>query len=180
MASGGKVSKAASSPRSKKLTHIGSDGRAAMVDVGDKAETSRRAVAEGFVSVSAELASRIRLNTLAKGNLLEVARLAGVMAAKKTDELVPLCHSLPLDHISVEATLTGKTVHLRAEARTVGRTGVEMEAYVAVAIAALTVVDMGKAVDQEMVIGGIRLLEKSGGRSGDFRARSLRSAGLKR
>lgn len=156
------------------LTHVGADGRARMVDVGEKPVTERVAVAEGFVRISPELATRIRENAVAKGNVLEVARLAGVMAAKRTDELIPLCHSLPLDHVDVEAALEGEgdggRVRLTATARTHSRTGVEMEALMAVAVAALTVVDMGKAVDKGMVIEGIRVIEKRGGRSGDWRA----------
>ncbi len=156
------------------LTHVGADGRARMVDVGEKPVTERVAVAEGFVRISPELAARIRENAVAKGNVLEVARLAGVMAAKRTEELIPLCHSLPLDHVDVEAALEGEgdggRVRLTATARTHSRTGVEMEALMAVAVAALTVVDMGKAVDKGMVIEGIRVIEKRGGRSGDWRA----------
>lgn len=150
------------------LSHVGADGRARMVDVGKKPLTQRRAVAEGTVTVSAALARKIRENSLAKGNLLEVARLAGVLGAKRTDELIPLCHSLPLDHADVEARLVGRRVLLRAEARTNGRTGVEMEALTAVTIAALTVIDMGKSVDRGITIERVRLVEKSGGRSGHY------------
>jgi cyclic pyranopterin phosphate synthase len=139
-----------------------------MVDVGDKPITKRRAVAEGRVCIRAELAQAIQANQLAKGNLLEVARLAGIQAAKRTDELIPLCHSLPLDDVQVEATLMGQAVHLRATVQTTGRTGVEMEALTAVAVAALTVIDMGKSLDKQMEIESIRLVEKTGGRSGDF------------
>lgn len=156
-----------------RLSHVDSRGQARMVDVGDKQVTARRAVAEGWVRVSSELAARIRENSLAKGNLLEVARLAGVQAAKRTDELIPLCHSLPLDHVDVSAELRAEGVYLRAESRVTGKTGVEMEALTAVAVAALTVVDMGKAVDKGMVIEGVRLVEKSGGRSGEYRAPAL-------
>ncbi len=154
----------------EKLTHVDEAGRSRMVDVGDKPATVRRAVAEGRVRISAELAKAIETNQVAKGNLLEVARLAGIMAAKRTDELIPLCHSLPLDAVDVEARLEGDCVLLRAEARTIWKTGVEMEALTAVAVAALTVIDMGKAIDKAMVIEGVRLVEKSGGRSGDYRA----------
>lgn len=152
------------------LSHIGPDGAARMVDVGDKPVTRRHAAAEAFVRVSPELEARIRENTLAKGNLLEVARLAGIMAAKRTQDLIPLCHSLPLDYVHVQATLHTGRVHIRAEAGTHSRTGVEMEALTAATVAALTVIDMGKAVDKTMVIEGVRVLEKSGGRSGDYRA----------
>ncbi len=152
------------------LSHIDEHGRARMVDVGDKPLTVRRAVAEGRVRISAALAEAIRSNQLAKGNLLEVARLAGIQAAKRTDELIPLCHSLPLDAVDVRASLGDGCVRLWAEARTTWKTGVEMEALTAVAVAALTVIDMGKAIDRAMVIEGVRLIEKSGGRGGEYRA----------
>ncbi len=159
------------------LTHTGPDGAPRMVDVGDKPITARRAVAECRVRISAELARAIRENTVAKGGVLEVARLAGIQAAKRTDELIPLCHSLPLDAVDVRAEL-GETegracIHIRAEARTTARTGVEMEALTAAAVAALTVIDMGKAIDKGMVVEGLRLLEKSGGRSGTYTAPPL-------
>lgn len=141
-----------------------------MVDVGGKAVTARHARAEGFVRISRELADKIQSNTVAKGNLLDVARVAGILAAKRTDQLIPMCHSLPLDGIDIEAKVIeradGPAVHLTATARVEAKTGVEMEAFTAVAVAALTVVDMGKAVDPEMVIEGIRLLEKGGGKKG--------------
>lgn len=154
------------------LTHVGNDGRARMVAVGEKTVTHRTAVAEALVRVSPELAAAIRDNTLKKGNLLEVARLAGVQAAKRTDELIPLCHSLQLDDVSVEAELEGATVRIRTQASAHGRTGVEMEALTAAAVAALTVVDMGKAVDRSITVERIRLLEKHGGRSGSYVAPS--------
>lgn len=159
-----------SEPSAPRLSHVGPDGSARMVDVGDKPATDRVAVAEAFVRVSPALAARIRENSLAKGNVLEVARLAGIQAAKRTDELIPLCHSLPLDVVDVRATLEGERVRIRAEARTHARTGVEMEALTAAAVAALTVIDMGKAVDKGMVIEGLRVIEKRGGRSGEYRA----------
>lgn len=149
-----------------KLTHLDEAGHARMVDVGDKPATSRRAVAECRVRISAELQRAIESNALAKGNLLEVARLAGIAAAKRTDELIPLCHSLPLESIHVQIRLGTGCVHIRTEARTTAKTGVEMEAYTAAAVAALTVIDMGKAVDPAMVIDNLRLVEKSGGRRG--------------
>ncbi len=167
--------KAAEKP--KKLSHLGADGKARMVDVSAKSVTQRRAVAEGRVRISTELARAIQAGALAKGNLLEVARLAGVMAAKRTDELIPLCHSLPLDQVDVEAELVlegGRwVIRLRATAICTGRTGVEMEALVAVSVAGLTVIDMGKSVDKSMVIEYVRLVEKSGGRSGHFVAGPL-------
>ena len=141
-----------------------------MVDVGDKPVTARFAAAECGVRVSPALAAAIRENTIAKGDLLGVARLAGIQAAKRTPDLIPLCHSLPLDHADVRVTLNGDRVRVRAEASTHARTGVEMEALTAAAIAALTVIDMGKAVDKAMVIEGLRVVEKRGGRSGDYRA----------
>jgi cyclic pyranopterin phosphate synthase len=143
-----------------------------MVDVGGKPVTDRRAVAEASVRVSAELARAISRNAVAKGNLLEVARLAGIQAAKRTSGLIPLCHALPLDHADVSVSLEARrrVVRIRAEARTHARTGVEMEALTAAAVAALTVIDMGKAIDRGMVIEGLRIVEKSGGRSGHYRA----------
>jgi cyclic pyranopterin monophosphate synthase len=157
------------------LSHIDAAGRAAMVDVAGKPVTVRRAVAEGRVKVSVELATAIASNTLAKGNLLDVARLAGIQAAKRTDELIPLCHSLPLDHVQVDAWLDGEHVRLRAVATTTAKTGVEMEALTAVSVAALTVIDMGKAVDPFMVIEQVRLIEKTGGKR-DLRAPDLKDA----
>lgn len=155
-------------PRS--LSHLDDAGHARMVDVGGKAPTRRRAVAEGRVRASDDLIEAIRRDRLEKGNLLEVARLAGIQAAKRTDELIPLCHSLPLEHTDVEAWLDPPHIRLRATAGTTGRTGVEMEALTAVSVAALTVIDMGKAVDKNMVIDSIRLIEKTGGKSGDHHA----------
>lgn len=148
-----------------------------MVDVGDKPVSDRSATAEGFVRVSHELAAAIEANTIKKGSVLEVARLAGILAAKRTDELIPLCHTLPLDAVDVSATLTPPTagevrrrVRIVASVRTRSRTGVEMEALTAVSIACLTVMDMGKAIDKAMVIEGVRVLEKHGGRSGSYLA----------
>ena len=153
------------------FSHFDERGAARMVDVGEKPVTLRIARAEAFVRVSAELAARIRENSLAKGDLLAVARLAGIQAAKRTDELIPLCHQLPLDHVDVRAELTADgRVHLTSEARVQARTGVEMEALTAVAVAALTVIDMGKAIDKGMVVEGLRITSKSGGRSGTYTA----------
>lgn len=166
------VGPARSRPPGRALSHIANDGSAHMVDVGAKPVTAREARAEGFVRISRELGRRIRANTLAKGSLLEVARLAGIAAAKRTDELIPLCHSLPLDGVDVSATIDRGRVRIEATARTHGRTGVEMEALTAVAVACLTVIDMGKAIDREMAIEEVRLLEKHGGRSGSFVARA--------
>lgn len=153
-----------------KLSHLDESGSARMVDVGDKAVTQRTATAEAFVRISPALAEAIRANTLKKGNLLETARLAGITAAKRTDELIPLCHTLPLDAVDVRAVLEDGRVRLTASATTHARTGVEMEALTAVTIAALTVIDMGKAIDKAMVVEGVRVIEKRGGRSGDWKA----------
>lgn len=150
------------------LSHIGTDGRARMVDVGAKPVTERTAVAEAFVRISPALAAAICANALKKGDLLQVAKLAGIQAAKRTDELIPLCHSLPLDSVDVDLSLESGRVRIRAEARTTARTGVEMEALTAAAVAALTVIDMGKAIDKGMIVEGLRLLEKRGGRSGAY------------
>ncbi len=141
-----------------------------MVNVGDKEVTRRRAVAEALIRASDALLDAVESDELAKGNLLEVAKLAGIQGAKRTDELIPLCHPLPVDHVSVEAWVERPHVRVRASVQATARTGVEMEALTAVAVAALTVIDMGKAIDPAMVIERIRLLEKTGGRSGDFRA----------
>jgi len=157
------------------LSHLAADGAARMVDVGAKPVTARMARAEGFVRISAELERQIRANAIAKGSVLEVARLAGMQAAKRTDELIPLCHQLPLDSIEVTAELQSGRVRIEATARVTARTGVEMEALTAVTVACLTVIDMGKAVDRGMVIEGIRLLEKTGGQRGDFRATDTRA-----
>ncbi len=150
------------------LTHIDALGAARMVDVGAKPLTARMARAEGWVRVSPELERAIRENTLAKGSLIEVARLAGIQASKRTDELIPLCHTLPLDSVDVQVSLQSGRVRVEATVHVTARTGVEMEALTAVSVACLTVIDMGKAIDRAMVIDGIRLLEKRGGRSGDF------------
>lgn len=139
-----------------------------MVDVGAKPESERVAVAEGLVDVSEELARAIRENSLAKGDLLTVARLAGIGAVKRTDELVPLCHSIPIDHINVEVRLEESAVRIRAEVRTRASTGVEMEALAGVMGAALTVIDMGKAIDRSMTIRSVHVTEKRGGRRGDY------------
>jgi len=157
-------------PPKPQASHLDEAGRARMVDVGDKPVTTRRAVAEGRVRVSGELAEAIHANRVAKGQLLEVARIAGIQAAKQTDRLIPLCHSVPLDVVHVEAWLKGEHVCLRAEAKTSWKTGVEMEALTAVMVAALTVIDMGKAIDPGMVVEDIRLVEKSGGVHGHHAA----------
>jgi len=139
-----------------------------MVDTSDKQATERRAVASGRVLMSAETVAAVRANQTPKGDPLETARLAGIMAAKRTDELIPLCHSLPLTHVEVRCALDDSGVALEAEARTVAQTGVEMEALVAVTVAALTIYDMCKAIDKGMQITDVRLESKNGGKSGDY------------
>ena len=152
----------------KPLTHLDRDGQPTMVDIGDKPVTRRVARAEGFVRVSPELLAAIREDRVAKGSVLQVARLAGIQAAKRTDELIPLCHSLPLDAVHVELELTDAGIAIAAEASTSWKTGVEMEALTAVSVAALTVIDMGKAIDPAMTIERIELVRKTGGRRGDW------------
>ena len=154
---------------SKKLSHLDKDGAAHMVDVSAKSETAREAKASGAVRMKPETLAAIREANIAKGDVLGAARLAAIMAAKRTAELIPLCHSLPLDHIGVEFEFEADQIIVSATARTVSRTGVEMEALVAVSTACLTIYDMAKAIDREMVIENIRLLSKSGGKSGDWR-----------
>jgi cyclic pyranopterin phosphate synthase len=158
-----------SSKRALALSHLDEKGKARMVDVGDKPVTSREALARGEITMSATALRLIRQGALAKGDPLQAARLAGIMAAKKTAELIPLCHPLPLTHVSVELTPTRRGYRIDARVRTASQTGVEMEALTAVAVAALTIYDMAKAVDKEMVIGQICLIEKQGGRSGHYR-----------
>ncbi|MBD9596068.1 cyclic pyranopterin monophosphate synthase MoaC [Ensifer sp. ENS07] len=154
-----------------KLTHIGGSGEANMVDVGDKAETVRIAVAEGHVSMKAETLTLILEGDAKKGDVIGTARLAGIMAAKQTANLIPLCHPLMLTKVTVDITPDPALPGLRVEAlaKLTGRTGVEMEALTAVSVACLTIYDMAKAADREMEIGGIQLVSKSGGRSGDYR-----------
>jgi cyclic pyranopterin phosphate synthase len=139
-----------------------------MVDVGDKAITAREAVARGEVTMSATARRLIRAGQIKKGDPLQAARLAGIMAAKRTSELIPLCHPLPLTHVSVEISPTRSGYAIEGTARTAAQTGVEMEALTAVAVAALTLYDMVKAVDKGMVIGQICLMRKSGGRGGGY------------
>lgn len=155
-----------------RLTHLDASGAAHMVDVGDKAETTRQAVAEGFVKMLPETLALIRDGLAKKGDVIATARIAGIMAAKKTHELIPLCHPLLLTKVSldIEADDTLPGLRLTALARVKGQTGVEMEALTAVSVACLTVYDMAKAVDRGMEIGGVRLLEKMGGKSGHWKA----------
>ncbi len=148
-----------------RLSHLDEAGHARMVNVGAKPITNRHAIAEGRVRVGAEVAAAIRENSLKKGDLLQVARLGGIQAAKRAAETILLCHPLPLTHVDVQAKLEGEVVLLRASASTAGQTGVEMEAMAAIAGAALNVVDMGKALNASIVIESIRVIEKTGGKS---------------
>jgi cyclic pyranopterin phosphate synthase len=152
------------------LTHIDAAGRARMVDVGDKAESSRRAEAVGALRCAPETLARVREGTTPKGSVIATAELAGVMAAKRTADLIPLCHPLALAQVVVDIAIDDALpgFAIRAEVRTTGRTGVEMEALTAVSVAALTLFDMLKAIDRTMVIDGVQVTAKSGGRSGDW------------
>jgi cyclic pyranopterin phosphate synthase len=162
----------ADEPKSKSLTHIGAKGQARMVDVADKEPTSRVAIAEGRVRMAPSTLAAIRAGDARKGDVIGAARIAGIMAAKKTADLIPLCHPLSLSKVLVdiapEDALPGLIV--RAEARCLGPTGVEMEALTAVCVACLTIYDMAKAIDRGMSIEEIRLIEKHGGKSGEWRA----------
>jgi cyclic pyranopterin phosphate synthase len=151
------------------LTHVDAKGRIRMVDVGDKPVTDREAVARGSIAMSVAARRLIRSGNVKKGDPLQAARLAGIMAAKKTSELIPLCHPLTLSHVAVDLTPTRTGYTIESRVRIAGQTGVEMEALTAVAVAALTLYDMVKAVDKTMVIGDIELVEKKGGRSGHYR-----------
>ena len=151
-----------------RFSHLDDAGRLRMVDVSAKPVTRRRARARGQVRASAETIAQIGSNRLAKGNVLEAARLAGIMAAKNTGQWIPLCHPLALSHVQLDFTVTDQGVDIEATTLAEGKTGVEMEALVAVSAAALTIYDMCKAIDRSMEIGNIRLMEKSGGRSGHF------------
>ena|SRR5207248_2449523 len=153
----------------KKLTHVDARGRVAMVDTSAKEATVRRAVASARVLMSKETVAAVRAQRTPKGDPLETARLAGIMAAKRTSDLIPLCHPLPLTHIDVRAVLRRDGVHLEAEVATRAQTGVEMEALAAVSVAALTVYDMCKALDKAMTITDVRLETKTGGKSGEYR-----------
>ena len=163
------VSRMPRSPKSP-LTHLDESGRAQMVDVGAKPETRRVAVARGSVLMLAETLEQIERNGFDKGDVLGVARVAGIMAAKSTSQLIPLCHPLPLDQVTVEFDMDSQrnAVDITATARTMAKTGVEMEAMVAVSVAGLTIYDMCKSVDRAMRIDGVRLVSKSGGKSGDI------------
>lgn len=154
----------------EKLSHFDSDGRAHMVDVGAKAETVRVAIASGFVRLNAESVEIVRAQKLKKGDVLAIAELAGIMGAKQTASLIPLCHPLGLDHVALRLALTDTGIKIEAECQITGKTGVEMEAMTAVSVAALTIYDMCKAVDKAITIEDIKLLHKSGGKSDTFNA----------
>lgn len=152
----------------RELTHLNQAGEVHMVDVGEKDVTDREAVAEGFVSVSPELADRFFAGDLPKGDAAAVARIAGIMGAKRTADLIPLCHPIPLTGVEVSLERSGRGIRVLATVRTTGRTGVEMEAMTAVAVAALTIYDMVKGVERGVTVESISLLRKSGGRSGTW------------
>jgi cyclic pyranopterin monophosphate synthase len=152
------------------LTHLGADGAAHMVDVSAKADTAREAVAEGRITMCAEALDAVRAGNIKKGDVLGTARIAGIMAAKKTSELIPLCHPLMLSKITIAFEFEDHGIRAEARVRLNGPTGVEMEALTAVSVALLTLYDMAKAIDKSMVISDIRLLSKTGGKSGDWHA----------
>ncbi|MEZ5708847.1 MAG: cyclic pyranopterin monophosphate synthase MoaC [Blastomonas sp.] len=151
-----------------RLTHLDDKGAAHMVDISAKSDTQREAIAEGRINMTAEALAAIRDGNIKKGDVLGTARIAGIMAAKRTSDLIPLCHPLAISHVSVELDMLDKGISARATVRTTGPTGVEMEALTAVSITLLTIYDMAKALDKGMEIGPVRLLHKSGGKSGDW------------
>ncbi len=158
-----------------RLTHFNEQGRATMVDVTDKAVTARIAVAQGQVTMAPDTLARIQEGKVAKGDVLAVAQIAGIQAAKRTSDWIPMCHPLPLTGVNLSFTDNGiDTLYIQAEVKTTGRTGVEMEALTAVSAAALTVYDMCKAIQKDMIVGPIALLSKTGGKSGDYIADSMR------
>jgi cyclic pyranopterin monophosphate synthase len=152
------------------LTHVDEDGNAKMVDVGDKKVTRRKAVASGKVFMKPDTVKAIREGAVKKGDVLAVARIAGIQTAKKTSDLIPLTHPLPIDHLSVDFKIKAECIEIICEASVEAKTGVEMEALCAVSGAALCIYDMAKAIDKAMIISDIKLLSKSGGRSGDWKA----------
>jgi cyclic pyranopterin phosphate synthase len=156
--------------KQRRLTHIDHTGKIRMVDVGDKPVTAREAVARGRITMSRGALRQVRAGTIKKGDPLQTARLAGIMAAKRTAELIPLCHPLPISFADVALIETRDGYVIEARVRTTAQTGVEMEALTGVAVAALTIYDMVKAIDKTMTIGEIRLTEKRGGRSGEYKA----------
>ncbi|WP_232493406.1 cyclic pyranopterin monophosphate synthase MoaC [Novosphingobium kaempferiae] len=155
---------------SKTLTHIDSEGTARMVDVGAKSPTQRFAVASGRITMSAEALDAIKAGDAPKGDVLGTARIAGIMAAKRTADLIPMCHPLALDAVNIDFTFEADAIRATATASLTGKTGIEMEAITATSIALITIYDMAKALDKSMVIGEIRLVEKRGGKSGHWKA----------
>lgn len=153
-----------------KLTHLDSEGAAHMVDVGGKPATARRAVASGRITMSPAALAAIRAGNAPKGDVLGTARIAGIMAAKRTGELIPLCHPLGLEAVNIEFVFEDSAIRATATASLTGKTGVEMEAMTGVSVALLTIYDMAKAIDKGMVISDVRLIAKSGGKSGDWKA----------
>jgi cyclic pyranopterin monophosphate synthase len=156
-----------------RLTHLDDHGAARMVDVGGKPATARRAVASGCISMTAAALEAIRAGNAPKGDVLSAARIAGIMAAKRTGDLIPLCHPLGLEAVNIDFAYEADAIRATATASLTGRTGVEMEAMVAVSVALLTIYDMAKAIDKGMVIGEVRLIAKTGGKSGDWKAEPL-------
>lgn len=156
------------------LTHFDASGKAHMVDVGDKAETHRIAIANGTIRMKPETLAAVLNQETGKGDVLGVARVAAIMGAKRTSDLIPLCHPVPLTRISIDFTIAGNSIICEARTETIGRTGVEMEALAAVQTGLLTIYDMLKAIDRGMVITDVRLLEKSGGKSGTWKAEKNR------
>ena len=156
-----------------KLTHFDEDGNPSMVDINSKNMTKRVAIASGKIKMQSETLKKILNIKIKKGDVLTIAKIAGIMAAKKTEQLIPLCHSIPLSYVNVDLSPDTKNscVNIRAKASLVGKTGVEMEAFTAVTIASLTIYDMCKSIDREMVISDIKLIHKSGGKSGEFNAK---------
>ncbi len=152
------------------LTHLDANGAARMVDIGDKAATSREAVAEGRIAMAPEAARAIAAGAVAKGDVLAVARVAGIMAAKRTSDLIPLCHPLALTRVTIDFSVEADGIAVTATCACTGATGVEMEALTAAGVALLTIYDMAKAIDKTMVIGDLRVRAKSGGKSGDWTA----------
>lgn len=158
--------------KKKKLTHIDEKGQARMVNVSSKTVTFRRAVAEGTIRLTKAIVEAIKAQSTAKGNVMETARIGAIQAAKKTSDLIPLCHPIPISNISIDFQLQGIHLKIRAEVAAEAKTGVEMEALTSVAVASLIVYDMCKGIDKGMVIGPIELLEKEGGKSGNYRKKS--------
>ena len=155
-----------------KLTHFDKDGNPSMVDVNQKDSTLRVAIANGKIIMKRNTLKRILNLDIKKGDVLNVAKLAGIMAAKKTDQLIPLCHSIPLSYVNVdlEPNIEESSINITAEASLIGKTGVEMEALIAVSVAGLTIYDMCKAIDRDIILTNVRLMHKSGGKSGEFNA----------